>query len=166
MYFVLSTPLGAVLGIMTGVAVAGLMEGGEAVAFYIILSLVALLLLLFLVNFTNLTVGVGERELEFAFGLFRKRIRLDQVTSAAPADYRWTEYGGWGIRFALGGKRAWSVPGVKRGVLVTFAENGKERRYFISSDRPEALSQAVTSGLKLQPGAAPVTPPAGPVPQE
>ncbi len=146
-YFAVSTPLGAVLGIMTGVAVAGLIEGAEAVAFYIGMSVLALLLLLFMVNFTNLSIRLSNRSLEFAFGLFRKQLQLTDIKAVEVADYRWMEYGGWGIRFALGGKRAWSVPGARRGVAVRVMDRDKDRLYFISSYRPEALADSLRAAL-------------------
>ncbi len=153
LYFALSTPLGIVLGVMTGFAVTGSLDGGEAVGFYIVMGSLALLFLFLLVNFTNLTVSVTETSLYMAFGVIRKRLALQDISSAQPADYRWTEYGGWGIRWALRGKRAWSVPGVKRGVLTTVTENGKARSYFISSRLPDELALAVLpapAGAKSQ----------------
>lgn len=152
MYFVLSTPLGVVLGLMTGAAIAGLVEGGAAVAFYLVLAVVAFVLVLALVTFTSMSVSVGDSAVDFAFGLFRKRLRFDDVSSVAPADYRWVEYGGWGIRIALGGKRAWSVPGVKRGVVIAVNEGGRRRTYFVSSARPESFAQSVQDALSKRTG--------------
>lgn len=146
-YFVLSTPLGIVLGLMTGVAITGSISGGEAIAFYIGMSLVALIVVLFLVNFTNLTITVTGGAIEFAFGLFRKRLPLSQVKAVEAATYRWVEYGGWGIRVAMKGKRAWSVPGAKRGAAIRVDERGKDRLYFISSYQPEALVDSIKPAL-------------------
>ena len=146
-YLVLAAPLGIMLGVMTGVAIVGAIGGGEAVAFYIVMSLAALLNVLLLVNFTSLTVAVTDTGVVFAFGLFRKRFAFDRIRSVEASDYRWTQYGGWGIRFSFGGKRAWSVPGVKRGVLLKVNERGLERSYFVSSGRPDELAKAVSGGL-------------------
>lgn len=153
LYFVLSTPIGAVMAVITAVAVTGSVSGGEAVAFYIVLGGVTLFLMFALINFTNLVVAVTETSLHLAFGVFNKRVGLSDITFAEARDYRWTEYGGWGIRWAMRGKRAWSVPGVRRGVLITLAEKGRERSYFISSRRPEELAQAIKEARS---GATPV----------
>jgi hypothetical protein len=153
LYFVLSTPIGVVLAVITAVAVTDSVTGGEAVAFYIVLGGVALFLMFALINFTNLVVAVTDTGVHFAFGVFNKRVGLSDITFVEARDYRWTEYGGWGIRWALKGKRAWSVPGAKRGVLITLSEKGRERSYFISSRRPEELAQAIKEARS---GAPPV----------
>ncbi len=153
LYFVLSTPIGIVLAVITAAAVTGSVTGGEAVALYIVLGIGALFLVFALINFTNLVVAVTDTSLHLAFGVFNKRVGLSDITFAETREYRWTEYGGWGIRWAMKGKRAWSVPGVHRGVVITLTEKGRERSYFISSRRPEELAQAIKEAKS---GATPV----------
>lgn len=143
LYFAVSTPIGIVMAAITAVAITGSVTGGEAVAFYVVLGGGALFLMFTLINFTNLVVAVTDTGAHFAFGVFHKRLALPDITGVEPRDYRWTEYGGWGIRWAMKGKRAWSVVGVKRGVLITLNEKGKARSYFISSRKPEELAQAI-----------------------
>ena len=46
---------------------------------------------------------------------------------------------------ASGGRMAYSVLGVPRGVEITAEKKGKMRRYFVSSAQPEALAAALGS---------------------
>ncbi len=143
LYFLLSTPVGVVMAAMTGVAITGSIDGSEAVVFYIVTGAAALALLFALVNFTNLSVAVTDTNLHFAFGVFNKRVALSSISRAEAKDYSWVTYGGWGIRWALKGRWAWSVPGAKRGVLVNVTQKGRERSYFISSRTPDDLAKAI-----------------------
>ncbi|MSQ07996.1 MAG: hypothetical protein EXR57_06710 [Dehalococcoidia bacterium] len=143
LYFLLSTPVGVVLALMTGFAVTGSIGGSEAVVFYVVTGAAALALLFALVNFTNLSVVVTDSNLHFAFGVFNKRVALSSISGVEANDYSWVTYGGWGIRRALKGRRAWSVPGAKRGVVVHVTQKGGERSYFISSRTPDDLAKAI-----------------------
>ncbi len=67
------------------------------------------------------------------------RIAADQIRSVEPVTYRpLAEFGGWGIRFGRGGKRAYSARG-DRGVRI----QTPSREYLIGSQRPEALAHAL-----------------------
>ncbi len=149
-YFIFSTPLGVVLAVMTASAVKGLVKGGEAAAFYIVLAFIALLLVYMLVSFTSMVITVTDREIAFAIGVFRKKLPFVSIKSATAADYRWTQFGGWGVRWGFRGKRAWNLPGVKRGVNVAVTEHGQQRTYFISSRTPDDLAKAVQERLQGQ----------------
>ena len=148
---VLGLFLGGSAGVVTAVAIRSLvgeplMEGGEAAVFYAVLAVYALLALFLLVNFTNLAVTVSTQAVEMRFGLFSKTLLTADISSAEPRKYNWAQYGGWGLRLAMGGRRAWSMPGVPRGVLTTVVEPGRgQKSYFISSRDPEALAAAINS---------------------
>lgn len=67
------------------------------------------------------------------------RIAADQIRAVEPVTYRpLAEFGGLGIRFGRGGKRAYSARG-DRGVRI----QTPSREYLIGSQRPEALAHAL-----------------------
>jgi hypothetical protein len=101
------------------------------------------LLVLALFSFRRLRIQVSDTAVQFRFGLLRKSLPLGKIQGCEPKRYNWLPYGGWGVRFTLGGRRAWSMPGVPRGVEFTVAEGTKVRRYFVSSRSPELLAEAV-----------------------
>ena len=111
----------------------------------LVVSLVALpLVLLVLYNFSVLTIDVTRDAVRFGFGPISRRIPLAEIEAVEAAGYRWLDFGGWGIRFALGGRRAWSVPGPKRCVIIwPRPRDGKQRSYYVSSRRPEELAIAI-----------------------
>ncbi|MCC6237570.1 MAG: hypothetical protein IT299_08350 [Dehalococcoidia bacterium] len=93
------------------------------------------------VIFSRLRVRVDSQGVRFGFGPFRSTVRPDEIEGASESRYRWSRFGGWGIRWAWNMKdRAYSVPFVRRGVEIRL-RNG--RTYFVSSRRPDALARAI-----------------------
>jgi len=111
--------------------------------YYPFMALLGALLVFAFVSFRRLRIAVSDKELQFAFGILRKSIPLAAIQACEAKRYRWLTYGGWGIRYALGGRRAWSLPGAPAGVEVTAAEGTRVRRYFVSSRSPELLAEAL-----------------------
>jgi hypothetical protein len=111
--------------------------------YYPLMSVAGALLLASFVSFRRLRIEVGQTAVRFRFGLFRRSLPLVGVQACEVRRYRWLTYGGWGVRFATGGRRAWSMPGAAEGVEITVAEGTKVRRYFVSSRSPELLAEAV-----------------------
>jgi len=72
------------------------------------------------------------------------------VRDVRVVDYNPLRYLGWGYRIAPGGRRAFSQIGVRRGVEITANEDGKQRRYFVSSNDPEALAAAVAGAAGVE----------------
>jgi hypothetical protein len=69
-----------------------------------------------------------------------QRIPLHAITNIEPRRYHpIREFGGWGIRWASGGRRAWSASG-DRGVELTLADGG---RVLLGSADPQALAAAI-----------------------
>ena len=137
-----------VVALIVGVAASA--AGGQAgwptyALFYPFMALLGALLLFAFAAFRRLCIVVSDTELRLAFGILRKSVPLTAIQSCEAKDYRWLTYGGWGIRYALGGRRAWSLPGAPRGVEVTVAEGRRVRRYFVSSRSPELLAEALRS---------------------
>jgi hypothetical protein len=135
----IAAPLAAILGS----AVDGEDSWQLRAIFYPMMAIVAALLVFSFVSFLRLRIAVSDEEMQFAFGMLRKSLPLAAIQSCETTKYRWLTYGGWGIRYALGGRRAWSLPGVPEGVEVTVAEGTRVRRYFVSSRFPELLAEAV-----------------------
>lgn len=98
-------------------------------------------------NFLTLRIRVSDGEFTFAYGLVRHRVRIDQIKSVETNRYQWTRYGGWGYSRGPLGRRAWSMPGVRKGVVVMLHESGKTREYFVSSLAPERLEAAIRAGM-------------------
>ena len=156
--------LGVTAGVMTGVAIRNMVgdepiiEGAGAAIFYVTFAFAVLLDVFILFNFTNLALKVSSQGFEIRYGLFSKFLRWDQMKSVNEEDYRWTTYGGWGIRISTRGRRAWSQLGVKSGVVVRVDEKGEVRSYFVSSRRPDELEAALKAGLPSSPAETPAEP--------
>lgn len=70
---------------------------------------------------------------------------FEQIAAHAPIDYRpIKDFGGWGIRWAGRGRRAWSVSGT-RGVQLDLFDG---RQIVIGSQRPHELDLAISSALR------------------
>ena len=94
-------------------------------------------------NLLCLRTTVTDRELTISFGalfpLYRRRIRLDTITSARAETYNpLGEYGGWGIKMGSTGV-ALNARG-NRGVRLTLQDG---RRVLVGSQRPEELAEAL-----------------------
>ncbi len=109
-----------------------------------LMTLVAVLLIAVVVCFRRLSVKVSEEAVSMSFGFAHKTLPLSSIQNCETQKYRWLTYGGWGIRYATGGRRAWSMPGVAGGVEMTVTEGKQVRRHFASSRSPELLAAAAT----------------------
>jgi hypothetical protein len=100
---------------------------------------VTILLALMALNFWRMRLTIDNEALTVGFGVIKKRIPLSEIVSWEPTAYSWAKYGGWGIRFARDGSRAYSARG-RQGVAV----HTQERTYVITSDDPEQLARAIS----------------------
>ena len=91
---------------------------------------------------TALRIEVTTEALRYRWGLLGAKRLWPDVLDAEVEPYRWQTYGGWGLRFATGKRRAYSVPGVRFGVAVR-TQDGK--RTHLASRNPEALCAAIRS---------------------
>ena len=140
---ILSGALGVTAAILTAVAIAGGLSGWEAVLFYAAMSLAIVVLIFVIINFTMLSIAVAFEGVEFRYGLFAKRLRFDQIRSVEAKGYEWLRYGGWGLRFSTGGRRAWNMPFLSTGVTIEADEDGREREYYVTSRNPEELARVL-----------------------
>ena len=100
---------------------------------------------------TALRIDVTREALRYGWGPLGAVRRWPDVLDAEVEPYRWMTYGGWGLRFATGKRRAYSVPGVRFGVMVR-TRDGK--RTHLASRQPEALCAAIRSMVVTSPGDA------------
>ena len=97
---------------------------------------------------TALSIEVTPTALRYGWGPMEATRRWSDVLGAEVEPYRWQTYGGWGLRFASGKRRAYSVPGVRFGVMVG-TRDGK--RTHLASKQPEALCAAIRSMIAVPP---------------
>lgn len=91
-----------------------------------------------------LHIEVTAEVLRYGWGPLGATGRWPDVMDAEVEAYRWQTYGGGGLRFASGKRRAYSVLGVRFGVTVR-TQDGK--RMHLASRNPEALCAASRSRL-------------------
>jgi hypothetical protein len=101
--------------------------------------------------FDHLRIEVGEDGVRVGYGPLTKTIRAGDLAGVEVEPYRWLVCGGWGIRFALGRRRAYSVPGCREGVALLL-RNGV--RYHVSSRNAESLAAALRQLVPDRPGRA------------
>jgi len=98
----------------------------------------------------KVAVEVESSAIRVGLGPIEHRIAAANVRDVRVVDYNPLRYLGWGYRIAPGGRRAFSQIGVRRGVEITANEDGKQRRYFVSSNDPEALAAAVAGAAGVE----------------
>ncbi|MEA3274042.1 MAG: hypothetical protein U9Q81_01820 [Pseudomonadota bacterium] len=96
---------------------------------------------------TKLAVFVERTQLRVKFSyLANKRVPVSEIASFRVVNYSpIREYGGWGVRYSLKGKRwAYNVKG-NIGVEIDLADG---RKWLIGSQRPEELAEAIAKAKK------------------
>ncbi len=153
-WFLLSL-LSAILGVegavVTIVAIKDALSGWEAVLFYAAMGTGIVVMVLVIITFTMLSISVSAAGVEFRYGVLAKRLRFDQIRSVEARRYEWLRYGGWGLRWSTGGRRAWNMPFLHTGVVIQADEGGKGREYYVTSLEPEKLARVL--GEHMQQGA-------------
>ena len=143
----LSGILGIEAAVVTVVAIKSALTGPEAIVFYVAMSLSIVVMVFIIVNFTMLSIAVAPSGIEFRYGVFAKRLRFEQIRSAEARRYEWLRYGGWGLRWSTGGRRAWNMPFLSTGVAISVDEGGREREYYVSSRQPEELARVLNERI-------------------
>jgi len=122
-------------------------DAGKMVLLFILGGTIILLAVFFVALWGALVVEVSDDELTVTFGRLRwptKRIAFDDVTAMEAVIYRpIREFGGWGIRFAGGGKSAWTTRGSK--ALKVETKDGKV--VYVGSDKPERLLSRIAAAV-------------------
>jgi hypothetical protein len=94
---------------------------------YVILDL---LFILIMMNFRKMIITIDSTYLVAAFGLIKKKIRLEDIKACEPVDASFSVYTGMGIRYGGDGSLAY-LPSLGDAVRLSF-ENG---RPFVFSTR-------------------------------
>lgn len=130
------------------------------------LPLVAVVAILF----SHLRVTVTDSKLYIQYGVFGPTIALSQIDSAKVVKYKAMKFGGWGIKRALDGTRAYSVPGNDgEAVEVSYRDDGgATHKLVVTTTRSESVCRAIlegsarsrekTSGVRIVPEGASNTP--------
>jgi hypothetical protein len=104
------------------------------------------LLVLIFVNFAQLTISINGNELLLAFGWFKKRFVINEISSLEVADYHFRDFGGYGLRHGRGGVMGF-VAGGKRGVKFSYGPQNK--KFFFTTDQAEKVyTGLIQSGAK------------------
>src|SRR5512147_621828 len=98
--------------------------------------------------FQVVRVRVEGTDLRVAFGPFGKRIPLHDIVQVAPVQYRWTQWGGWGIRMRRGAV-LYNVPGDQGRAVELTLRNGK--RVLFSAEDPAAVATAIRAQVATVP---------------
>jgi hypothetical protein len=98
--------------------------------------------------FCRLVVSVTDVGVEIRFlPLVRRTIPFSQIVRVRTRTYSaLREYGGWGIRWGTGGKRAYNVSG-SEGVELTLTDGSK---LMIGSQRAHQLEEAIAPYLRTE----------------
>ncbi len=104
------------------------------------LAILEMSLIFILFNFYKLKISITNECLEFGFGFFKKRTKLEDVVSCEPTNIRFGQYLGMGIRFGLDGTIAYNT---RFGKAVKIKIRNKKRPYVLTSDDPQRLCKAL-----------------------
>jgi hypothetical protein len=121
---------------ITALALAG---GDKPGAWVVFIGAYAVALAL-LRAFQVVRVRVDGTDLKVGFGLFSKRIPLHDIDRVEPVQYRWLQWGGWGIRLRRGAVM-YNVPGDQGRAVELTLRNGK--RVLFSAQDPAAVATAI-----------------------
>ena len=118
------------------VVALGVLAATTSLRPFAVVGLVAIAVALALFCKLRITLDEHFLELRFGVGLFRKRIRIDEVVACRVVRNPW--YYGWGIRYT---PRGWSYSVSGLSAVELDLRNGRHCR--VGTDAPEALSQAL-----------------------
>jgi hypothetical protein len=102
-------------------------------------------LLLVWILFLFLRVTVTSDTVHVQLGVFGPKIPVADILEVRAEKYSLLKYGGWGIRFALDGSVAYSVPGHGgRGIRIRYRKkSGRESTAWVTTPDPESLIAAI-----------------------
>ena len=143
--------LGATGGIVTGVAIKGLIgdpivTGGESVVFYITFSASSLITFFVMLNYLMMSIRVSADGLDIKFGMKSESIeasRFVAVRIAEPKSRMSRALNNDGRKIS----QMWTVLGVGSGIEidVSSGNNGDTETWFISSREPGKLVEKIES---------------------
>ena len=157
--------LGATGGVVTGVAIKGLIgdplvSGGGAVAFYTTFSASSLITLFVMLNYLMMSLQVSKDGLDIKFGMKTASVERVELIAVRVADTRSR------MSRALGqdGRKIsqmWTVLGVGSGIEIDIlsgqngdGDDGKAETWFVSSRDPARLCEKLASLIASSPSLA------------
>ncbi len=111
------------------------------VATVLTLGFLGLLWLLFAV----LRVTVSEGAVKIQLGLWGPRIPIASITSARATTYKFSQFGGWGIRYSLSLGTMYNMPGDGGNALKIEwrTEEGREKTTWVGTREAPELARAI-----------------------
>lgn len=117
----------------------------------VILTLVAVIDLVFFWCFRSLSIIADDQTLSFGFGFMKKRFFWHDLKSAQVEDFNLKNYSGYGIRFGKDKSIAFAAQG-GRGVRLKTAGSPRfgaaSKDYFFSSANPEKIAALINEKIK------------------
>ena len=117
-----------------------LQTSGSRVPGLVMAGAIAVFLLVLAYAFRALELTIDDQQLTVGFPIHHERVSLDQISACQPIQYRWWEFGGYGIRWGRRGKML-NVGG-DGGRAVELRRSGRAALLFSSRD-PEAVCAAI-----------------------
>lgn len=114
--------------------------------------------------FAVLRVTVSQRQVQVQYGLFGPSIPISSIEAVAPTEYKWTTFGGWGIRRGPDGGWLYNMPGDKgRAVRIDWRDaKGRHRVTLVGSKNHVELAKTIEKARRALPaGPAPDALPPG-----
>ena len=137
----------AALLALSALAVAGLMVGvsvAQGVAAPLIGLIGPVMMLAAALTTTVVRTVVTSEEVVVRLGLWGPRVAVGEILEARVIAYPFFKYGGWGIRRALDGSRAYTmVGGTDQVVELRYRDGGRERTVVFSAGNPSAVVAAI-----------------------
>ncbi len=134
-----------------GVSVAGLWPAGPlaAIASLAFLSLIWLL-------FAVLRVTVSQGAVNIQLGLWGPKIPIASILSVVATTYKFTQFGGWGVRISPKWGTMYNMPGDGGNALkIRWRDGKREKTTWVGTRQAEALVRAIRAAQKEALNAAP-----------
>lgn len=109
----------------------------------LLFGIVTVFLALLWMNFRHLEFLVTEGEVEFGFGVIRKRFSRSALLSCEPYELRFKNYLGYGIRLGFDGTIAYNT---RNGRGIKMVVEGLKRPYVIPVDDPGKVCDLLSGG--------------------
>lgn len=114
------------------------------------------ILLVTWVLFSVLRVTVSQGSVHVQYGLFGPKIPIAAIEAVGPTEYKWTTFGGWGIRRGPGGAWLYNMPGDEgRAVRIEWRDaKGRRRTTLVGSKHSLELAKTIEKARRALPAAA------------
>ncbi len=109
----------------------------------LLFGIVTVFLVLMWMNFRHLEFLVTAGEVEFGFGVIRKRFSRSALLSCEPYELRFRNFLGYGIRLGLDGTIAYNT---RNGRGIKMVVEGFKRPYVIPVDDPPKVCALLSGG--------------------